>query len=291
MGAKLSQLVATSTLADADLLYTAKSPFGSTDSKKITVANFKTAIFNSPQFTTGDAGTYDKYAFIKTSPSVVNQGGLIFSNVYNNTAGYNGFKMTSAFNTTVASSVFSMGFVDLDNTETFTTNSNGFLNFYNNSSSGYMYARVPILSSSSINTVYNIVTTVASTNPSTYSQALTYAGNLVSTPYLDNGVASLVTFSNTDDNASKPKAGIICEMTSAGTGLFFGTSADYGTGVTNYGLALNPQGKVLFRITTSASAQVNFLVSSDPITPVDGDMWYNGTNLKFRKGGTTHTII
>lgn len=51
MSSKLSQLVATSSLADADLLYVAKSPFGSTDSKKITVANLRDTLFTGTSST------------------------------------------------------------------------------------------------------------------------------------------------------------------------------------------------------------------------------------------------
>lgn len=51
MSAKLSQLVATSALADADLLYVAKSPFGSTDSKKISVADAKLALYTGTSST------------------------------------------------------------------------------------------------------------------------------------------------------------------------------------------------------------------------------------------------
>lgn len=147
-----------------------------------------------------------------------------------------------------------------------------------------------ILVAGSIISTYNSVITTASATGTVYAESLTYAGNLVSTAYLDTGVASLVTFSTTDDNATKPKANIIVEMTGAGTNMYFGISSSYATGVTAYPLAISSVGKVLFRTTTSATAQANFIVSSDPSSPVDGDWWYNGTNLKFRQGGTTRTI-
>jgi len=143
---------------------------------------------------------------------------------------------------------------------------------------------------SSVQSIYSLVTTVSSTDPNTYSQGLTTAGNLVSVPYQNMGVTSLLTFSTTDDNSSKPKASIITEMTSSGVGLYFGTSGSYAVGITNYGLALDYNGKVLFRTTTSATAQANFIPSFTPSSPVDGDWWYDGTNLKFRNGATTRTI-
>lgn len=42
MAKKLSELTAVTTLADADVMYAAQSPFGAMDSKKITVGNLKT---------------------------------------------------------------------------------------------------------------------------------------------------------------------------------------------------------------------------------------------------------
>ncbi len=41
---KVSALVATTALADADLVYVAKSPFGAGDSKKLTGANLKASM-------------------------------------------------------------------------------------------------------------------------------------------------------------------------------------------------------------------------------------------------------
>lgn len=42
----------------------------------------------------------------------------------------------------------------------------------------------------------------------------------------------------------------------------------------------------------SSSARAGLRISSGsaPSSPVDGDLWYDGTNLKFRAGGTTRTI-
>ena len=244
------------------------------------------------QVNTGDTGALASYAIIKTSPSTANQGGLIFSNVDTTTAGYNGFKMTSTFNAVTATSAFSMGFVELNATETFTSNSNGFLNFYNNAGSGYIQARVAIASSSSISCIYHTVQNSSSTSAGDYSGGLAYAGNLVTTPYTNNGYASLATFANTDDNATKPKAGIIVGMTGTGTYMYFGTSSDYATGVTTYGFNLNPSGKVTFRNADTETASINIGNSSgvSPLSPVNGDIWFTGTSLHILVGGVTKTF-
>jgi hypothetical protein len=41
---------------------------------------------------------------------------------------------------------------------------------------------------------------------------------------------------------------------------------------------------------TTAKSQINFASSTAPTSPVDGDFWYDGTNLKFRQGGSTKTV-
>lgn len=41
---------------------------------------------------------------------------------------------------------------------------------------------------------------------------------------------------------------------------------------------------------TTAKAQMNFASSTAPTTPNDGDMWFDGTNLKLRVSGTTYTL-
>jgi len=264
------------------------NPF--TGKQDITSANVVNA--NSGLFQTGSAGTYTNYLFVKTSPSTANQGGILLSNVYATTAGYNAFKMTSTFNSDTSTAYFTMGFVELNATETFTSNANGFLNFYNNAGSGYIQSRVPIASSSSISCIYHTVTNGSSTSASDYSGGLAYAGNLVTTPYTNNGYASLATFASTDDNVTKPKAGIIVGMTGSGTYMYFGTSSDYATGVTTYGFNLNPSGKVTFRNADTGTASINIGSSSgvSPLSPVNGDIWFTGTSLHILVGGVTKTF-
>lgn len=41
---------------------------------------------------------------------------------------------------------------------------------------------------------------------------------------------------------------------------------------------------------TTARSQINFASSTAPTSPNDGDFWYDGTNVKFRVGGTTKTF-
>ena len=34
-------------------------------------------------------------------------------------------------------------------------------------------------------------------------------------------------------------------------------------------------------------SHINLVAGASPSVPVDGDLWYDGTNLYFQKGGTT----
>lgn len=242
------------------------------------------------QVNTGDTGALASYAIIKTSPATVNQGGLLFSNVDATTAGYNGFKMTSTFNSLSSGSVFSMGFVELNATETFTTNANGFLNFYNNSGSGYIYARVPFISVSSLASIYSTVNSISDTSTTTFTTALGNAGNLITAPYVGNGFTALATFANTDDNSTKPKVVILARTTAAGSLIYFGTSNGYASGVTQLGVNIDQNGKLSCTAATTATASFRINSGTTPTSPADGDMWYDGTNVKFRVGATTKTF-
>jgi hypothetical protein len=49
-------------------------------------------------------------------------------------------------------------------------------------------------------------------------------------------------------------------------------------------------GKLTFNGATTAKAPINLIAGTNPTSPVDGDFWYDGSNLKFRLGGTTKTL-
>lgn len=75
-------------------------------------------------------------------------------------------------------------------------------------------------------------------------------------------------------------------------GLFI---EDQSKGTTNYaiktGAGIVQLGDILMLIASStARATLNIPSGTAPTSPVSGDCWYDGTNLKFRDGGTTRTI-
>lgn len=231
MSSKLSGLTATTAVVDADLLYVAKSPFGTTDSKKITMANFRTSLL-------GAVGT------ITASTSA-------------------GAIIEAANGTDVA--LFGAG----------------------NTANVAFYGGITAVGS--MQSAYSIVNISASTTLTDVTRGLTKASNLVTVPYLNAGYVGLVMLSNTDDNATKPKAGIWCDMTGAGSDIFIGTSQDYATGITN-ALQLNSFGKFILNATTTNGASLNIPSGTAPTSPVNGDVWQDGTNIKMQIGGLTKTF-
>jgi hypothetical protein len=100
----------------------------------------------------------------------------------------------------------------------------------------------------------SIGTTVANTELNVYNassatltdftQALSKGAINVLTNYTANNYTPGVFWSATDDNATKPKAGIWLKEAAAGTTMYLGTSNAYATGITNQALSIDQNGVV-----------------------------------------------
>jgi hypothetical protein len=55
-------------------------------------------------------------------------------------------------------------------------------------------------------------------------------------------------------------------------------------------LTIASTGKVLYAAATTAKAQINLASGTAPTSPVDGDIWFDGTDIKMRIGGVTKTF-
>jgi hypothetical protein len=55
-------------------------------------------------------------------------------------------------------------------------------------------------------------------------------------------------------------------------------------------LQIETTGKVSYAAATSAKAQINLASGTAPTSPVNGDIWFDGTDLKMRIGGVTKTF-
>lgn len=147
-----------------------------------------------------------------------------------------------------------------------------------------------IITTGSVTSIYSTVTTSGSTTITDITRGLTIPGNLVTSAYVDGAYTALLIGASTTDNPTKPKVGIFMKSTGAGTELHFGTSQDYATGVTNSDFYMNHFGKVFLNACNTSTASLNMIAGTAPTSPVDGDMWYDGTNVNFRVGGTTKTF-
>lgn len=69
-----------------------------------------------------------------------------------------------------------------------------------------------------------------------------------------------------------------------------GTQLDLG--VRNLGAGISPLATTFVTIAagTTAKSQINFAASTAPTSPVDGDFWFDGTNVKIRVSGATKTF-
>eukprot|EP00919_Chromeraceae_sp_WS-2016_P040816 GHVR01097446.1.p1 GENE.GHVR01097446.1~~GHVR01097446.1.p1 ORF type:complete len:347 (-),score=4.08 GHVR01097446.1:196-1236(-) len=79
-----------------------------------------------------------------------------------------------------------------------------------------------------------------------YTQSLVKDGIDLATTYTSGTYTPGLFWSTSDNNATKPKAGIwsYLDATNVGSSLYFGTSNDYTTGITNTALVINPAGYV-----------------------------------------------
>lgn len=74
-------------------------------------------------------------------------------------------------------------------------------------------------------------------------------------------------------------------------GLGYGTSNYFNvTGGISFGQNVTPTGHLDIAASTTSLSHIRMRPGNDPSSPQDGDFWFDGTNLKFRDGGTTRTI-
>jgi hypothetical protein len=64
----------------------------------------------------------------------------------------------------------------------------------------------------------------------------------------------------------------------------------YPGGVATVLLSIDGNGKLKTRASTTAAATLNIPSGTAPTSPVDGDIWSDGSNLKVRLGGVTYTL-
>ena len=100
-----------------------------------------------------------------------------------------------------------------------------------------------------------------STTQTNFTQALDRAGLLIETGYTANAYTPGLFWMTNNNNASKPKAGIYLQLAGSGSRILFGTSNNYGTGLTNTAMVINESGSVGI-VTQTLPTSNRFHVSS-----------------------------
>ncbi len=104
----------------------------------------------------------------------------------------------------------------------------------------------------------NIYNQDENTTQTDFTEAVTKAGLLITTDYTVNAYTPGLYWSTNNNNPTRPKAGIYLRETATGTNMYFGTSNDYGTGITNNAMVIDPSGNVGIGVTApSAMLHVN----------------------------------
>lgn len=79
--------------------------------------------------------------------------------------------------------------------------------------------------------------TITNTNESTtltnFTQSIANSGFIINTEYTNNAYTPGLFWATSNDNATKPKAGIFMRTTGSGANIIFGMSNSYATGITN----------------------------------------------------------
>ncbi len=76
------------------------------------------------------------------------------------------------------------------------------------------------------------------------TQGLLSAGHLITTDFTAGSYTPGLFWSTSNNNGTKPKAGIYLQETNTGTSMYLGTSNNYSTGITNDGIVIDPVGNV-----------------------------------------------
>jgi len=137
-------------------------------------------------------------------------------------------------------------------------------------------------------TSFSVVNNNESTVLTDFTQALTKAGIQIETEYTDSNYTPGLFWSTSNENSTKPKAGIWLYEDGSGTDMYFGTSNSYATGITNNGLVLDQSGNVGVG-TSSPGAKLEIEYSSGRGLLIDG--LSGGEACIDLKSGTNTTYI
>jgi hypothetical protein len=138
----------------------------------------------------------------------------------------------------------------------------------------------------------NIYNGNESTTLANFTQSVTDAGLLIESDYTASAYTSGLFWTTSNNNPTKPKAGIYTQNTGSGTNLLFGTSNDYATGINNdHALFIQYDGRVGINNTSpTARFTVDVTGTSDAAALITGSATAN--NLYFNNiSGTNRAVV
>jgi len=174
------------------------------------------------------------------------------------------------------------------------TNADGSVNASDvSASSGYLLVSDKIgigtVSPTSQLTIYNNNESATLTN---FTQLLTNAGIQISTDYSASAYTPGIFWQTANNNATRPKAGIWLLEDGNGTDMYFGTSNNYATGITNNGLVLDQSGNVGIGTTAPAghAPSRKALIVADTTNDALLEVWgsASGKSIFQSVGGSTY---
>ncbi|MBK9075607.1 MAG: hypothetical protein IPL77_11635 [Flavobacteriales bacterium] len=86
--------------------------------------------------------------------------------------------------------------------------------------------------------------TPANATQTQFTQSLLSAGLLITTNFTAGSYTPGLFWNTTNNNATRPKAGIYLQETNTGSFMYLGTSNNYSTGITNNAVVIDPTGNV-----------------------------------------------
>ncbi len=144
---------------------------------------------------------------------------------------------------------------------------------------------------SSPSTTLSVHNANSSTTQTNFTQAITNGGIQVSSIYADGAFTPGMFWTTSNNESSRPKAGIYTRNTSTGTFMYLGTTSSYVTGINNDAIVINPNGNVGLSTATPSSFRLEVNGSIGPSADNVSTLGSSGRRFTevFASNGTINT--
>lgn len=137
------------------------------------------------------------------------------------------------------------------------------------------------IGATTLNSRLSVLESNSSTTKTQFTQGLTKSGINLQTTLTSTAYTPGLFWSTTNDNSTKPKAGIFLYTTSTGSYMYFGTSNAFATGINNDAIVIDPTGQVgIGQTTPSYKLHVNGTAGFSGAVAFPGNgTWTSGGNV------------